>query len=256
MSRRKDEEGAKQMVLRASLTLRKPILQEDIENVRFVSPGLSAVASAKERVGVSGAVRRRLDLGVSVAGRYTMLCLFMIGVSLVSCMDSGAAKKTPPPEPPRPQYLDHIVQYQGETLGLISSWYTGRMDNWKRIQEANPGLRPQAIRLGQMIRIPQELVIEQRALPATLVKKVTARKKTEPPPEPEATPEVSDVEAAAPETSVEDFLTAEERGQPPGEDTSDTAAIAADDGGSGADSGNEAGDDEERERLLKELLGE
>lgn len=65
--------------------------------------------------------------------------------------------------------LTHRVTYQGETLGLISKWYTGKLHNWQRIAEANPGLLPERIAMGQEILIPRELVIESRPFPQSML---------------------------------------------------------------------------------------
>ncbi len=105
----------------------------------------------------------------------TFILLVSLG-QLVSC--NTARRQVKPIEPVRqePAYLDHVVKYQGETLAVISAWYTGKGANWRAIQDANPGLRPEAIRLGQVIRIPQTLVVEQRPLPREKVRTVSVRR--------------------------------------------------------------------------------
>ncbi|RIK99980.1 MAG: hypothetical protein DCC75_14165 [Proteobacteria bacterium] len=66
-------------------------------------------------------------------------------------------------------YLTHIVKFQGETLAVISKWYTGDSQNWQRIQAANPGLDVRRMRMGQVIRIPRILVIKETPLPASAI---------------------------------------------------------------------------------------
>ncbi|MBN8525661.1 MAG: LysM peptidoglycan-binding domain-containing protein [Planctomycetes bacterium] len=47
----------------------------------------------------------------------------------------------------------HVVS-KGETLGDISKEYFGTTTKWKQIVEANPGLRPENLKVGQSIAIP------------------------------------------------------------------------------------------------------
>jgi len=70
----------------------------------------------------------------------------------------------------RPSYMQHEVKYSGETLGLISRWYTGRTDNWKLIAEVNPSIKPQRISLGDVILIPNRLVTNSDPLPRKAVR--------------------------------------------------------------------------------------
>lgn len=62
-------------------------------------------------------------------------------------------------------YIYHTIKYSGETLGLISRWYTGSSDNWKKIQSANSNLNINAMKIGQTIRIPKNLVVNERSMP-------------------------------------------------------------------------------------------
>ena len=64
-----------------------------------------------------------------------------------------------------PQYFEHSVRYPGETLWLISRWYTGQGQNWKQILQVNTHIRPSNLRAGQRIRIPQQLVVKTDPLP-------------------------------------------------------------------------------------------
>ena len=52
----------------------------------------------------------------------------------------------------------HTVKWSGESLSIIAAWYTGDLQNWKVLAEANPDINPNRIRLGMKIRIPQRLV--------------------------------------------------------------------------------------------------
>lgn len=90
------------------------------------------------------------------------------------CLLSLACSKPEPvvvPEPEPPMDHLHEVKYSGETLGLISRWYTGETDNWALIAESNPGLNPNRIFIGQFISIPEALVTRTESLPKRLVPK-------------------------------------------------------------------------------------
>ncbi len=78
-------------------------------------------------------------------------------------MDLPAATPTPPP--PAPKFLTHVVREEGETYMAIARWYTGDGENWKRIAEANPDVEPRYIRIGNAIRIPEELLVTRRPMP-------------------------------------------------------------------------------------------
>ena len=68
------------------------------------------------------------------------------------------------------QYYVHTVRYSGETLGLIANWYTGEVRNWNLIQEANPGLRPERITIGQQINIPRGIMTNSETLTREVVR--------------------------------------------------------------------------------------
>lgn len=54
--------------------------------------------------------------------------------------------------------IQHIVQFQGETLRLIADWYTGTPDNMQKLARINDLENPNALAMGQTIRIPRYLV--------------------------------------------------------------------------------------------------
>ena len=76
-------------------------------------------------------------------------------------------KSAPTPEQRRAAepFLAHVVQFQGETLSILAGWYTGSAKNWELLRDANPGLNPNRIRLGDTIQIPRELVTREDPLP-------------------------------------------------------------------------------------------
>ena len=71
----------------------------------------------------------------------------------------------------RVYYFVHSVKWRGETLSLIAKWYTGSYKNWKDLAEANPGLNPNRIAIGNRIHIPPEMMKTKRPLPRKVVAK-------------------------------------------------------------------------------------
>lgn len=57
-----------------------------------------------------------------------------------------------PPAPPAP--VIHVV-VEGDTLSNISDQYYGTSKKWKSIQEANGGVKPEELRVGMKLAIPQ-----------------------------------------------------------------------------------------------------
>ncbi|TET61142.1 MAG: hypothetical protein E3J47_05910 [Candidatus Stahlbacteria bacterium] len=51
----------------------------------------------------------------------------------------------------------HIVK-KGETLGLLANWYTGNVNNWRKISEANPNIIPKQMQIGVPVIIPTNLL--------------------------------------------------------------------------------------------------
>ena len=109
--------------------------------------------------------------------RKAIICL--LSVVFVSAFVAGCGPKGAGRDPNmydgqdrvRTGYLEHTVKYPGETLSIIAGWYTGRTDNWRRIVDANPGLKPEKIRLGQLIMVPMEIVVQEQPLTADAVRK-------------------------------------------------------------------------------------
>jgi hypothetical protein len=86
----------------------------------------------------------------------------------------GACVRRPPTVSPESMEqkapLTHIVKYQGETLGVISKWYTGSSENWRAILKANPKLDVYRMKLGQNIIIPETLIKRRDKFPQTYLK--------------------------------------------------------------------------------------
>ena len=62
----------------------------------------------------------------------------------------------PPPPPPQPEYTGSYYEHEvkpGQTLSEISKGFDVPI---QKILQANPGLKPNALRVGQKIRVPAE----------------------------------------------------------------------------------------------------
>jgi hypothetical protein len=77
----------------------------------------------------------------------------------------GAESKAKPAKEAQPDQLVHTVRWSGETLSIIAKWYTGSFQNWKVLADANPGLDPDRIRIGDMIVIPTRIVKTREPMP-------------------------------------------------------------------------------------------
>lgn len=94
---------------------------------------------------------------------------------------------------PETDFLSHTVKWRGETLSIIAKWYTGSLDNWKKIAEANPDLDPARIAIGSKIRIPGHLLKTRKPMSKKYIGEFNIRPKVKSE-SPEAThlPEPSD----------------------------------------------------------------
>jgi len=94
-------------------------------------------------------------------------------------MNPSASKKSAPSRVEPTPYV-HAVRRSGETLIAISSWYTGSADNWKRLVEANSGLNPRRINVGDKILIPAALMKTHQPMPADFMASKAQVKKNAP----------------------------------------------------------------------------
>ena len=63
----------------------------------------------------------------------------------------------------------HQVRWQGETLSMIAKWYTGDWKNWKALAEVNPWLKPDNMFTGLKVKIPRQLLKNQKDMPREFV---------------------------------------------------------------------------------------
>jgi len=86
------------------------------------------------------------------------------------------ASEIPVPAPSEPRFYLHKVLWPEETLSHIAKWYTGAINNWKAIAEANPGLDPKYIGVGDTISIPEDLVTSREPMPRSFVRASVQKK--------------------------------------------------------------------------------
>lgn len=97
-----------------------------------------------------------------------IFCLAVCVGFLIVCSGCASAPEPapateviqPPPSPPPPKvtYYTHAVKWPGESLSIIAGWYTGDVQNWKDLAEANPDINPNRIHEGMKILIPENMI--------------------------------------------------------------------------------------------------
>lgn len=91
------------------------------------------------------------------------MLLFLLGATILffnGCISTGSTKKTewkPAKPASKPPYV-HTVKYTGETLRIISKWYTGDVNNWESLADANPNIDYENMVKGSRVFIPQNLL--------------------------------------------------------------------------------------------------
>lgn len=83
----------------------------------------------------------------------------------------SAPAKIAPGQPATPQmiYYTHTVRWPGETVSIIAGWYTGDIENWKVLAEANPDINPSLISEGLKIVIPENMMKTHDPMPKEFV---------------------------------------------------------------------------------------
>lgn len=93
---------------------------------------------------------------------------------------SGTIDNAEQSEIPSIKFHVHRVRWSGETLSVITQWYTGSYKNWPTVAEANPNLDPKRISSGDDILIPIDLLETTEPMPREFLK-TSSRKKKSPP---------------------------------------------------------------------------
>lgn len=55
-------------------------------------------------------------------------------------------------------YYIHTIKWSRETVSIIAGWYTGDIQNWRALAEANPDIEVNKVHPGMKIRIPERLM--------------------------------------------------------------------------------------------------
>ncbi len=92
----------------------------------------------------------------------------------------GPPAKVEPTE--KMTYLVHTVKWSGETVSIIAGWYTGDIENWKALAEANPNINPNRIYEGNKILIPEKLLKTRDPMTKEFVEKFYPKPKPKPAP--------------------------------------------------------------------------
>lgn len=93
----------------------------------------------------------------------------MVLCGSVGCIKRSSDTDLPPaPVVVQPQFVQHKVTRSGETLSSIAAAYTGRSQNWTKIRDANPQIKPNKLPMGAVINIPAELVTKKNVTVITV----------------------------------------------------------------------------------------
>ena len=95
---------------------------------------------------------------------------------------------SPPVPPAKKSYFTHAVRFSGETVSIIAGWYTGDIENWKALAEANPNIDPNRIFVGLKILIPEDLLKTREPMPKEFVDGFYRKKEKAPPAKPSPPP--------------------------------------------------------------------
>ncbi len=69
------------------------------------------------------------------------------------------------------EYMTHEVTYPGESLSIIAAWYIGDKMKYDILIDANPGINPKSVVIGQKILIPKHEMKTQDPMPRSHVEK-------------------------------------------------------------------------------------
>jgi hypothetical protein len=75
-----------------------------------------------------------------------------------------------------------MVQWPGETLPIVSKWYTGAGSNWQFLADANPNINPERLYSGNRIFIPEDLLKNRKPMPKAFIAQYQHKPKKKKPP--------------------------------------------------------------------------
>ncbi len=82
------------------------------------------------------------------------------------------------PKPKETSYV-HTVKWSGETISIIADWYTGDIENWKALAQANPNIKANRISAGNKILIPEILMKTREPMPKEFVDRFNSKLRKE-----------------------------------------------------------------------------
>jgi len=139
-----------------------------------------------------------MNSGFQKIGLAGLLGFILLGV-FVGCAQMRGEKERPRKGP---AYYEHKVKWTGESLSIISKWYTDSSENWKVLAQVNPGIDPNRIQIGEKVRVPEDLMKTQKPMPESFVASFGVEKKKAPPATPEPKPSQPKKTEAAPSKEI------------------------------------------------------
>jgi LysM repeat protein len=88
------------------------------------------------------------------------------------------------PAPPPTSYYTYTVKWSGESVSIIAAWYTGDLQNWKILAQANPALNPNLIFPGIKVLIPENIMKTHEPMTKEFVDSFYPKAKVKTPPKP------------------------------------------------------------------------
>ncbi|HSR11998.1 MAG TPA: LysM domain-containing protein [Thermodesulfobacteriota bacterium] len=83
-----------------------------------------------------------------------------------------------PASRPEPLFV-HTVKWSGETLWIISNWYTGDGKNWRILANASPDINPNRIHEGNRIYIPASVLKKREPMTREFVERCYTKTRKE-----------------------------------------------------------------------------
>jgi hypothetical protein len=76
-----------------------------------------------------------------------------------------------------PDHYEHTVRWPGESLAIIAKWYTGKAKNWSLLADENPDVTPNKLKIGTVIKVPRELVVNTEPMPRSAIPQASKSKR-------------------------------------------------------------------------------
>lgn len=116
-------------------------------------------------------IKKIFKLGLLFLGVLTMLLCAGCQSDMAGRQNDSSYKSHNRPYPKRGKGIYHTVRWQGETLSIISMWYTGSSDNWRAIQRHNRGISVKGLKIGHRLFIPGFMLVNHGPMPKPFLKK-------------------------------------------------------------------------------------